>query len=88
MKFCSIFLLAPFLGAALAANSKINQYASMDDCNNDRNIISHASPSESSCHKIDSRTKAMYLVVGSGAAAADFWGTNISDRQPSRMVPY
>lgn len=82
MKFCSIFLLAPFLGVTLAANSKINQYASLDDCNHDRNIISHASPSEGSCHTIDGRTRALFLVVGSGAAAATFWGTNTSDCQP------
>ncbi|QIX01113.1 hypothetical protein AMS68_006630 [Peltaster fructicola] len=65
---CSIFLSTVLAGAALAANSKLNQYANINDCNNDKNIISHASPVVGSCHQIDAKTGAVYLVTGSGAA--------------------
>ncbi|PVI01590.1 hypothetical protein DM02DRAFT_654329 [Periconia macrospinosa] len=69
MKGSYAIVLTFLLGqGVLAANPKLNQYASIDDCKNDRNIISHASPSLWSCHKVDGRTQAVYLVVGDGDA--------------------
>ena len=86
-----LFLSSILGGGAFAANSKLNQYASISDwyvdetcfgqfnywwshSEADVNIISHASPPEESCHSVDSRTGALYLVTGSGAAGAVFWG--------------
>jgi len=40
----------------------------------DSNIISHASPVEGSCHSVDSRTGALFLVTGGGAAGAVYFG--------------
>ncbi|KAF9700004.1 hypothetical protein EKO04_001986 [Ascochyta lentis] len=69
MKGFYAIVLAPLLGqGVLAASPKLNQYASVDDCNHDRNIISHASPALWSCHQVDGRTRAVYLVVGDGNA--------------------
>ncbi|KFY74051.1 hypothetical protein V499_05902 [Pseudogymnoascus sp. VKM F-103] len=72
--FYAIFLSTLLGGGAFAANSKLNQYASISDCQSDSNIISHASPAEGSCHQVDGKTKALYLVTGSGAAGAQFIG--------------
>lgn len=41
---------------------------------NDKNIISHAAPPVGSCHKVDEKTRVVYLVRGGGAAGADFEG--------------
>ncbi|KAE9362515.1 hypothetical protein N431DRAFT_475935 [Stipitochalara longipes BDJ] len=75
MKYSYTIFLSTLLGAgAFAANSKLNQYASISDCQSDSNIISHASPPEGSCHSIDSRTGALFLVTGGGADGAVYFG--------------
>ncbi|EPE35243.1 hypothetical protein GLAREA_10940 [Glarea lozoyensis ATCC 20868] len=82
MQFTSTVLVALLTSLTLAApqkNSKLNQYATIDDCNNDRNILFHASPSEGSCHGVDGKTGALYLVTGDGAAGAYFVSKTTGD---------
>ncbi|KAE9372601.1 hypothetical protein N431DRAFT_466844 [Stipitochalara longipes BDJ] len=76
----TIFLCTLLGGGAFAANSKLNQYASISDCQNDVNIISHASPVEGSCHSVDSRTGALFLVTGGGADGAVYFGIDALDQ--------
>ncbi|TVY13373.1 hypothetical protein LARI1_G008905, partial [Lachnellula arida] len=64
----STLLLSTLLGGVLAANSKLNHHS-------DSNILYHNSPAEGNCYKLDNKTNALYLVTGSGAAAAKFTGT-------------
>ncbi|CAK7204946.1 hypothetical protein SEUCBS139899_007708 [Sporothrix eucalyptigena] len=53
-----------FLPTVLAAKPKLNQYASMDDCNNDRNILYHAAPVSGRCYDLDDKTRAFFWATG------------------------
>ncbi|KAE9367203.1 hypothetical protein N431DRAFT_495501 [Stipitochalara longipes BDJ] len=75
----TIFLSTLLGGGVLAANSKLNQYASISDCQSDVNIISHSSPVLDTCHTIDSRTGALFLVTGGGASGAKFYWYDVND---------
>ncbi|KAE9365783.1 hypothetical protein N431DRAFT_472378 [Stipitochalara longipes BDJ] len=75
----TIFLSTLLGGGVLAANSKLNQYASLSDCQSDSNIISHSSPVLDTCHAVDSRTGALFLVTGGGASGALFYWFDTND---------
>ncbi|KAN0096583.1 hypothetical protein V8E51_015388 [Hyaloscypha variabilis] len=80
MKYSYTIFLSTLLGGGVfAANSKLNQYATISDCQNDVNIISHSSPVIDTCHTVDSRTGALFLVTGGGAAGAIFQGSTLND---------
>ncbi|KAF2020564.1 hypothetical protein BU24DRAFT_416234 [Aaosphaeria arxii CBS 175.79] len=53
-------------GLSLGARDtvKLNQYRSMDDCNNDRNILYHAAPVSGRCYDIDGQTGAFFINTG------------------------
>ncbi|KAF2648123.1 hypothetical protein K491DRAFT_257790 [Lophiostoma macrostomum CBS 122681] len=78
-----LFALLPILlaGSALAspfaiedspaiANSKIAQYATLDDCRNNRNLLTSRRPLEGQCYIKDWRAQALYLVRGTCCAGA------------------
>ncbi|KAH8726759.1 hypothetical protein GQ44DRAFT_771124 [Phaeosphaeriaceae sp. PMI808] len=53
-------------GASLNARDgvKLNQYATMDDCRNDRNILYHAAPVSGKCYTLDGKTGAFFYNTG------------------------
>ncbi|PVH98539.1 hypothetical protein DM02DRAFT_657239 [Periconia macrospinosa] len=74
MKGFSTVIFASLLSqGVLAANPKLNQYRSVEDCKKDKNIISHSSPSMNDCRAIDTNTRAVYLVIGGGSAGQHFY---------------
>ncbi|KAI1077158.1 hypothetical protein F5B20DRAFT_553362 [Whalleya microplaca] len=46
------------------AAQKFNQYASMEDCKNDRNILYHKAPRSFECVKIDPKTDVFFFNTG------------------------
>jgi hypothetical protein len=82
------FFISLLSGRVLGKNSKLNQYLGIEDWYShstyllliylqnsskaDVNIISHSSPPLNTCHKIDKKTKVLYLVTGDGAAGGRF----------------
>ncbi|KAF2128746.1 hypothetical protein P153DRAFT_357271 [Dothidotthia symphoricarpi CBS 119687] len=53
-------------GLSLATRDavKLNQYRTMDDCRNDRNILYHAAPVSGTCYNIDGQTGAFFINTG------------------------
>ncbi|KAI9163913.1 hypothetical protein HJFPF1_05545 [Paramyrothecium foliicola] len=43
---------------------KLNQYANLGDCQNDRNILYHAAPVALRCYNLDGRTGALFINPG------------------------
>ncbi|KAI0136288.1 hypothetical protein BJ170DRAFT_710252 [Xylariales sp. AK1849] len=65
MKTASVLLVAAaFMQSALAAKPKLNQYASLDDCKNDKNILYHAAPVTGRCYDFDDKTHAWFSNAG------------------------
>ncbi|KAF2124457.1 hypothetical protein P153DRAFT_370881 [Dothidotthia symphoricarpi CBS 119687] len=46
------------------ATPKLNQYATLDDCQNDRNILYHAAPVAFRCYELDGKTGAFFYNTG------------------------
>ncbi|KAK3352220.1 hypothetical protein B0T25DRAFT_541434 [Lasiosphaeria hispida] len=64
MKSQILLLIAAALPSTLAAKPKLNQYRSVDDCNNDRNILYHAAPVSGRCYNLDGATGAFFWSTG------------------------
>ncbi|KAH9896169.1 hypothetical protein F4778DRAFT_783449 [Xylariomycetidae sp. FL2044] len=49
-------------GISLAARDKVklNQYRTMEDCNNDKDILYHAAPVSGKCYDLDAATGAFF----------------------------
>ncbi|KAK3317924.1 hypothetical protein B0H66DRAFT_555831 [Apodospora peruviana] len=62
--FIALFAVAALLPSALADRPKLNQYASMDDCTHDQNILFHAAPVSSKCYNLDDATVAFFWAPG------------------------
>ncbi|KAH8760999.1 hypothetical protein F5883DRAFT_524306 [Diaporthe sp. PMI_573] len=76
MKF--ILLAAAFTASAFALpepvsrdttllardNVKLNQYRTLDDCENDRDILYHAAPVSGKCYELDDQTGAFFYNTG------------------------
>ncbi|ETS74341.1 hypothetical protein PFICI_14207 [Pestalotiopsis fici W106-1] len=43
---------------------KLNQYRTLDDCKNDRNILFHAAPPANNCYDLDKQTGAFFYNTG------------------------
>ncbi|KAH9896170.1 hypothetical protein F4778DRAFT_783450 [Xylariomycetidae sp. FL2044] len=46
------------------AKPKLNQYRSMEDCKNDKDILYHAAPVMGNCYDLDSKTGAFFYNTG------------------------
>ncbi|KAH6637280.1 hypothetical protein F5144DRAFT_547272 [Chaetomium tenue] len=63
---CQTLLLvaAALVPSVLADKPKLNQYRTMDDCNNDANILYHAAPVSGRCYNLDDATGAFFWNTG------------------------
>ncbi|KAF9700846.1 hypothetical protein EKO04_000444 [Ascochyta lentis] len=81
MKFLAVaaVLAIPALAMpeALGArdNVKLNQYSSMSDCKNDKDILYHAAPVSGRCYNIDGKTGAFFINTAGFLASKLYTGT-------------
>ncbi|ERT01029.1 hypothetical protein HMPREF1624_02265 [Sporothrix schenckii ATCC 58251] len=71
-----VLAAAALLPSAMAAKPKLNQYATMDDCNNDRNILFHAAPVSGRCYNLDGKTGAFFWATGGMLNPRVYYGSN------------
>ncbi|PVI03071.1 hypothetical protein DM02DRAFT_652872 [Periconia macrospinosa] len=64
MKFAVLVAAFAIQLSAAADTVKLNQYRSLDDCKNDRNILFHAAPISGTCYNIDSQTRGIFFNTG------------------------
>ncbi|KAI1844702.1 hypothetical protein JX265_007039 [Neoarthrinium moseri] len=76
MKTSCVIFIAAFLQSATAlpsegaaklearAKPKLNQYASVEDCQADKNILYHAAPVTGRCYDLDDKTGAFFSNAG------------------------
>ncbi|KAL2145909.1 hypothetical protein VTI28DRAFT_5991 [Corynascus sepedonium] len=65
MKSQILLLVATALvPSTLADKPKLNQYRTVDDCSNDRNITYHAAPISGQCYDLDDDTGAFFWNTG------------------------
>ncbi|KAH6621556.1 hypothetical protein B0J18DRAFT_458043 [Chaetomium sp. MPI-SDFR-AT-0129] len=55
---------AALLPSVLGDAPKLNQYSSLDDCQNDKSILYHAAPVSGRCYDLDDATAAFFWNTG------------------------
>ncbi|EAQ87681.1 predicted protein [Chaetomium globosum CBS 148.51] len=59
-----LVVAAALVPLSLADKPKLNQYSSLDDCQNDKNILFHAAPVSGRCYNLDDATAAFFWNTG------------------------